>query len=164
VTTWLICGAVAAVLGFATWGLARASSREMPPYEKRAAERYSRMIGDHLTPEERLERSRRLAEDAPVRHWQPDPSRFGRCPSCGTLRPLDDGLIAAHDRPEPQVPFNVQSFPCRGAGSEPIAEWEWEFLRNQRTKPTHPETPAPPGTPDPRGVGKGLAGDAPMPG
>jgi hypothetical protein len=27
-----------------------------------------------------------------------------------------------------------------------------------------PETPAPPGTPAPRGVGKGLAGDAPMPG
>jgi hypothetical protein len=90
VTAWLICAAIAALLGFVVWGLARASSREMPPYPQ------------------------------PDRPWQPDPSRFGRCPSCGTHRPLEDGLIAAHDRPEPQVPFNVQSFPCRGAGQEPM--------------------------------------------
>jgi hypothetical protein len=91
-TAWLICVAIAAVLGFVVWGFARAASREMPPYPP--------------PPDERP--------------WQPDPSRFGRCPSCGTLRPLDDGLIAAHDRPEPQVPFNVQSFPCRGAGQAPM--------------------------------------------
>jgi hypothetical protein len=90
VTAWLVCAAIAAVLGLATWGLARASSREMPPYPQ------------------------------PDRPWQPALAGWGRCPSCGTLRPLDDGLIAAHDRPEPQVPFNVQSFPCRGAGQAPM--------------------------------------------
>jgi hypothetical protein len=96
VTRWLICAAIAVVLGFLVWGLARAAGREMPPYPE-------------------LDRP-----------WQPDPSRFGRCPSCGTLRPLDDGLIADHDRPEPQVPFNVQSFPCRGAGQAPMQPMETE--------------------------------------
>jgi hypothetical protein len=96
VTAWLICGAIAAVLGFVVWGLARQASREMPPYPQ------------------------------PERPWQPDPSRFGRCPSCGTLRPVEDGLIAAHDRPEPQVPFSVQSFPCQGAGLAPMQPMETE--------------------------------------
>jgi hypothetical protein len=165
VTAWLFCGGFALALGWLVWGLARASSREMPPYEKRSAERYSRMIGDHLTPEERLERSRRLAEDAPVRHWQPDPSRFGRCPSCGTVRPLEDGLIAAHDRPEPQVPFNVQSFPCRGAGQAPWDDkpapadvGDLRHLQYLTRAWSDTQAPASPRTPERDDAGTELAG------
>jgi hypothetical protein len=107
VTAWLICAAIAAVLGFVVWGLARASSREMPPLSREQAADLWRV-------------------PLPDRPWQPDPSRFGRCPSCGTLRPLEDGLIAAHDRPEPQVPFHQQTFPCRGAGEAPMQPMETE--------------------------------------
>jgi hypothetical protein len=109
-TTWLVCVAIAAVLGLATWGFAREASREMPPYPSSPVP-LDRMPKVPSGP----------AHGWPERPWQPDPSRFGRCPSCGTLRPLDDdGMVAAHDRPEPQVPFNVQSFPCRGAGQAPM--------------------------------------------
>jgi hypothetical protein len=92
VTRWLICVAIIAGLGLAVWLFASLG---------RAA-------------------SHEMPPYPEPRPWQPDPSRFGRCPSCGTHRPLEDGLIAAHDRPEPQVPFNVQTFPCRGAGQTPI--------------------------------------------
>jgi hypothetical protein len=97
-TTWLICGLIIVVLGALTWffAAAREASREMPPYPQ------------------------------PDRPWQPDPSRFGRCPSCRSIQPIYDGLVAAHDRPEPQVPFNVQSFPCRGAGQAPMQAMETE--------------------------------------
>jgi hypothetical protein len=44
---------------------------EDDPEEAAGAERYRRMIGEHLSPEERLERSRRLAEDAPVLRIDP---------------------------------------------------------------------------------------------
>jgi hypothetical protein len=109
VTAWLICGGFALALGLLVWGLARASSREMPPYPSSPVP-LDRMPKVPSGP----------AHGWPERPWQPDPSRFGRCPSCGTLRPVEDGLVAAHDRPEPQVPFNVQSFPCRGAGQAPM--------------------------------------------
>jgi hypothetical protein len=39
---------------------------------------------------------------------------------------------------------------------------ELRFIAKRERMP--PETPAPPGTPDPRGVGQELAGDAPMSG
>jgi hypothetical protein len=39
---------------------------EDDPEEVAGADRYRRMIGEHLSPEERLERSRRLADGAPV--------------------------------------------------------------------------------------------------
>jgi hypothetical protein len=117
VTAWLICAAIAAVLGLATWGLASRTSREMPPYPPPPGDR----------------------------PWQPEYALY-RCSGCGTLRPLDvSGMVAAHDRPDPWVPYDQQSAPCQGAGLPP-------------------ETPAPPGTPDPRGVGTGLPGDAPTPG
>jgi hypothetical protein len=142
VTAWLVCAAIAAVLGFVVWGLARASSHEMPPYADRRR-------GGYEAPEPSTPGLPEISAETnapgqgdlgfmvyppalvPVRggyvpEWQPDPSRFGRCPSCGTLRPLDDGLIADHDRPEPQVPFNVQSFPCRGAGQAPMQPMETE--------------------------------------
>jgi hypothetical protein len=95
VTAWLICAAIAAVLGFAVWGLAKATSREMPLYPRGA-----------------------LGPEAPgeVGPWQPDPSRFGRCSGCGTLRPVAGGVIAAHDRPDPWVPFDQASATCFGSG------------------------------------------------
>jgi uncharacterized membrane protein len=92
VTAWLWIFLIAGLAGAAVWMFAS----------------LSRAAGHEMPP---------YPEPRP---WQPDPSRFGRCPSCGTHRPLEDGLIAAHDRPEPQVPFNVQTFPCRGAGQTPI--------------------------------------------
>jgi hypothetical protein len=93
VTAWLICGAVAVVLGLATWGLASRTSREMPPYP-------------------------RVGLDS---MGLPPPRPFGRCPGCGTLRPLDaSGLVGGHDRPDPWVPYDVQSTPCRGAGQAPM--------------------------------------------
>jgi hypothetical protein len=119
VTTWLICIAIAAVLGFVVWGFARASSREMPPYPEDCG-------NDCGGPEGHREGCPVHCGCYDERPWQPDPSRFGRCPSCGTHRPLEDGLIAAHDRPEPQVPFNVQTFPCRGAGQAPMQPMETE--------------------------------------
>jgi hypothetical protein len=104
VTAWLICGVIAAVLGLLVWGLARAAGHEMPSFRE-------------------VQHAPGYEPDPP---WQPDPSRFGRCPSCGTHRPLADGLLADHDRPDPQVPFNVQSFPCRGAGQAPMQAEETE--------------------------------------
>jgi hypothetical protein len=100
VTRWLICGVVAVVLGLATWGLARASSREMPSYTGQIEPK--RAVQPPTTPT-----------------WQFDPSRFGRCPGCRTLRPLDGGLIADHNYPEASVPFDQQSFPCAGTGFPP---------------------------------------------
>jgi hypothetical protein len=92
VTAWLICAAIAGLLGFAVWGLAKATSHEMPPYPPPP--------GDRL--------------------WQPDPRVYGRCPGCGTLRPLVvSGMVAAHDRPDPWVPYDQQSVPCDGAGQQP---------------------------------------------
>jgi hypothetical protein len=117
-TAWLWVSGIAAVLGVVTWGLARASSREMPPHPE--------------------------PETAP---WEPDPSRFARCPGCGTLRPTVDGLVAGHDRPDPWVPFDQQSTPCEGAG-QPADSGD----RGTRT---------PDGTPV---AGQGLRGDAPTSG
>jgi hypothetical protein len=90
VTAWLICAAIAAFLGLATWGLAKATSREMPPYPQ------------------------------PEAPWEPDPSRFGRCPGCGTSRPVAGGVIAAHDYPEASVPFDQPSARCTGTGQLPM--------------------------------------------
>jgi hypothetical protein len=89
VNPWWWVSGIAAVLGLATYGLARATSREMPPYPE------------------------------PDRPWHPDPAGFARCPGCGTSRPVAGGVIAAHDYPEASVPFDQQSFPCPGAGQRP---------------------------------------------
>jgi hypothetical protein len=63
--------------------------------------------------------SREMPPYTPPRPWQHDPTNLARCPGCGTLRPLDAGLIAAHDRPDPWVPYDQQSTPCQGAGQQP---------------------------------------------
>ncbi len=51
--------------------------------------------------------------------WQSDPAGFARCPGCGTLRPVVDGLIAGHDRPDPWVPYDQASARCFGTGLPP---------------------------------------------
>jgi hypothetical protein len=129
---WVWVAIIAWVLFMVTyvWGLARASSREMPPYRPQRRNYSAGSRGGYAAPPAPSDKLPRVAAGPgpgePDRPWQPDPSRFGRCPSCGTLRPLDDGLIADHDRPEPQVPFNVQTFPCRGAGQAPMQPMETE--------------------------------------
>ncbi|MDP9224134.1 MAG: hypothetical protein M3P18_09815 [Actinomycetota bacterium] len=51
--------------------------------------------------------------------WQSDPGAFARCPGCGTLRPVEGGLIAGHDRPDPWVPYDQASARCFGTGLPP---------------------------------------------
>jgi hypothetical protein len=88
---WVVVGVWAVAVVFAI-GLGRAAGRRMP------------------TPPPEIDR-----------HWQPDPGSFARCPGCGTLRPVAGGVIAAHERPEPWVPFDQASARCTGTGQLPTS-------------------------------------------
>jgi hypothetical protein len=47
----------------------------------------------------------------------PPPHPVGWCPGCGVLQRVDaTGRVAAHDRPEPWVPFDQAPTPCTGSG------------------------------------------------